>query len=405
MKHYGPVRGVVLTLLGSFGAGVILRWASNFPSVDIWAFVLAGTLGGFAGALSNRLEGWKYYGLLGLGLAAGLAPTVQLFGGFLMPIFAGILYMLSFGALFTSGYGFYGPLGVWSTVLTGLSVLAAENELGVYAGVAALLCLVLTMDGFRDSSVRKSQHRKRQGKYVDNPGMMIQHSYVLMAVFLTGALLLGGLTLGLSGRIVNLVKTATTEGTHGIGAALNWLFWLIEAILRWFSSLFPKIEDRGGGIVEENTVEKPVYTGGEGSLLATLIMVLCFVGACIALCFVCGHLMRRGKRRIQEGQSADFEDEVEALERPRFRRPLRRGRQSYRRIQDPSLKIRYVFQQLLRQRVKQDGGALCKTPNELLNREKPDEETLIGAYNRVRYAGGAVSTAELEAAERYLKQL
>jgi hypothetical protein len=64
-----------------------------------------------------------------------------------------------------------------------------------------------------------------------------------------------------------------------------------------------------------------------------------------------------------------------------------------------------VFQQLLRKKQKTQPGAITRTPNELRDDTIRDEETVIAAYNRVKYAQGDVSPEELRAAERYLKHL
>lgn len=408
MKSDGRIRSMLLCVLGSFSVGVLL---CQIKDISLWGaavFLIAGILGSTAGALATGSKSKGILVLLGIGLLSSAAVAVWRFGGFLMPIFSCVIYMLTLGALIVSGYGFYGPLGVWSTILSALSAIAATGVLSLLTLCITIGCLILTTDGFRDSSLRKSQHKKREYKTVDNPGHMVQHSYILLGLFLAVALLFGVVTLGLSSGLVNGAKRAMEEGTGGIGAVLNWIFWLIEAAIQWFSDLFPDLEPGRGTPAESGERDIPIYQGGDGSRILTLIMVIVFVCACLLLSIMAGRLLLKSRKNAKNTDGVcDFEDEIEELERPRFglRWRLGKKKQHYRDIQDPALKIRYVFQQLLRRKSKNDGTAIVKTPNELLDTTVPDEETLICAYNRVKYACGNVSGTELEAAERYLRHL
>lgn len=408
MKSDGRLRSVLLGILGSFSVGVLLCQIKDISLRGAAVFLIAGILGSAAGALATGEKNKVSSVLLVVGFLCSAAIAVWRFGGFLMPIFGCIIYMLTFGALIVSGYGFYGPLGVWSTILSALSAIAATGTLSLLTLFITVVCLILTTDGFRDSSLRKSQHKKRDYKTVDNPGHVVQHSYVLLGLFLVGAMLFGIVTLGLSSGIVNGAKQAMTSGTSGIGAALNWIFWLIGVVIQWFSDLFPDLEPGHGTHVENSERDIPNYQGGDGSWIWTLIMVLVFVCASLMLAAVAGRMILKSRKNAKNTDGVcDFEDELEELERPRFgfRWRSRKKKQRYRDIQDPALKIRYVFQQLLRRKAKDDGAAVVKTPNELLDTNVPDEETLICAYNRVKYACADVSGEALEAAERYLKHL
>lgn len=408
MKSDGRLRSTLLCILGSFSVGVLL---CQIQHSDFWGtlvFLAAGALGSLAGALVTGIKSKGCMLLVAAGFLCCAIAAVVCFGGYLMPIFGCAIYMLTFGALIVSGYGFYGPLGVWSTLLSALSAIAATGLFVPLTLAVTLGCLILTLDGFRDSSLRKGQHKKREYKTVDNPGHMVQHSYILLGLFFVGALTLGLLTLGLSSGLLNGARRAMNEGVGGIGTVLNWIFWLIEAIIQWFSNLFPDLEPGSGSPMDLPDHDIPIYTGGKGSLLWTIIMVVVFVCACLLISILAGRLLLKARKNAKSDDDiCDFEDEIEELEHPRFglRWKTRRKKQRYRDIQDPALKIRYVFQQLLRRKAKNDGTAIVKTPNELLDTSIPDEETLICSYNRVKYACGSVSGPELEAAERYLWHL
>ena len=67
------------------------------------------------------------------------------------------------------------------------------------------------------------------------------------------------------------------------------------------------------------------------------------------------------------------------------------------------MKIRFAFQQLLRRREQTEPMACAKTPNELREQDSADADTVIDAYNRVKYGLGNVTEQELQAARRYVK--
>jgi hypothetical protein len=183
--------------------------------------------------------------------------------------------------------------------------------------------------------------------------------------------------------------------------------WLITFIIQWFSDLFPDLPEDGPGEGLSRDIDQPVYTGGDGSWLSTVLLVLLFVALAIGLCAAAGACLLRARKRAKKQETvSDFVDEVEKLERPKgFLRRKQRGRQKLSDFRSPNMKLRFVFQQLLRKKQKTQPQAITKTPNELRDDTVQDEETVISAYNRVKYAQGEVTPEELQAAERYLKHL
>ena len=101
-------------------------------------------------------------------------------------------------------------------------------------------------------------------------------------------------------------------------------------------------------------------------------------------------------------------DEIEALERPHWH--LRqwissRKRQRLSDFTDNNLKIRFVFQQMLRHRIKSEPDVLFRTPNELTNAQDPLENQLMNSYNRVRYGNKAATDQEVHFAADYLSAI
>lgn len=110
-------------------------------------------------------------------------------------------------------------------------------------------------------------------------------------------------------------------------------------------------------------------------------------------------------RKKEKPPIPDYVDEIEALERPRWH--LRqwissRKRQRLSDLTDNNLKIRFVFQQMLRHRIKSEPDVLFRTPNELANAQDPIENQLMNSYNRVRYGNKTATDQEVQFAADYL---
>ena len=80
--------------------------------------------------------------------------------------------------------------------------------------------------------------------------------------------------------------------------------------------------------------------------------------------------------------------------------------QKFDDFQTGRLKIRFVYQSLLKRRMAQEGGAAGRyeTPNELQPHLPTEAAGLIDAYNGVRYAGAEPTEAQLSQAQALLKQ-
>jgi hypothetical protein len=407
MKYWGQLRGILLCGLGGLGVGMLLCGLLRLSPSGVAILVLAGLLGGTVGAAAlerkNRMAGL----LLGLMLLAVAGLGIWWFRDALVVIFVVLTGLLSAGAMLVSGYGFYTPLGIWTLVLLALSIPAATKlGLTVPGTVALLLALGLTLDGLRDSSMRKGQLRGRDSAHLENPGHLLEHSYGLLAIFALAAVALGLLTFGFSHYLGKGISALAGGSVTGVSRILRWIVWLITFIIQWFSDLFPDLQEdhHGGG---SGSSDQPVYTGGDGSWLSTVLLVLLFVTLAIGLCVATGAVLLGARKRAKKQEAvSDYVDEIERLERPRsFLRRKTRGRQKLSDFQSPDLKLRFVFQQLLRKKQKTQPGAITRTPNELRDDTVHDEATVIAAYNRVKYAQGDVSPEELRAAERYLKHL
>lgn len=407
----GRIRGILLSLLGSFALGLILCRLWNLAPESALAFAAAGTLGAAAGALATGRSS-------GIGMAA-MAAAILLsgllgiwgFDGFLKPLVTVGLCLLTLAALTASGYGFYGPLGVYATLGAGLSMFISRSwgdSWEMAACITAISALLLTLDGFRDTSMRKSQHKNRSYRNIGNPAKIQQHSVLLVLIFLALALAAALLCRGVQSIVVAGIKALFSEGAVLYDEYLAWIKPIIDAFQAWLRSILHRKSGDGGGAGVEERDDGWKRLPYFGSAISTSIMVFCFIALCAAVSVLLGSLVIRSRMKGRnEKEIVDYEDFVEKLDRPGFlkRWQNRKKGQKLRDFDSPAMKIRFIFQQMLRRKAKDDNSAILKTPNELLDPTVTDEDILVDAYNRVKYGKGNVSNEDLAAAERYWKNL
>ena len=404
MIFWNRCRTILLCCLGGLGAGLILTWLWNSSSWSFLYFGFSGLLGSTLGlfALSPR----KFYIAFAAALLAAAGMGLGLFGTVSGLLTAAAVCVLAFAAAVKCGHGFYGPLGIWSTLLLLAGALLQRSGWGCFcAAIALLLCL----DGFRDRSLRQSIHGKKDSSIAGFPAGLTGHSFFLYGGFallaFAGALGLWGLARALSGTAKLLFHWLLTgTGTLGYGLAL-----LLKRFMDWLLYLLRLIPTPGGSSSSDESRYIPnlaPYDGGNRT--STIILILLVAAGIIGLASVLGIALKRslGRSRSEKVEQPDYVDEIERLHHPGFH--LFRGWSRKQKLSDFSsnaMKIRFLFQQLLKTRSRQDSSAFSKTPNELRQSQASGEQTLIDAYNRVRYGQGGATAEEVSAAVQWLRQV
>lgn len=404
MRIWNRFRTALLCCLGALGAGLILSWLWNPGPLSFLYFGCSGLLGSILGlfALSPR----KFY----IAFAAALLAAAGLGLGLLGTI-SGLLTMaavcaLAFAAAAKCGHGFYGPLGIWSTLLPLAGALLQRSGWGCFcAAIALLLCL----DGFRDRSLRQSIHMEKDSHISSFPAGLTSHSFFLYGSFallaVAAALGLWVLARALSGTVKLLFHWLLTgTGALGYGLAL-----LLKRLMDWILYLLNLIPTPAGHTPDKGSdfkLDLAPYDGG--SKISTLILILLVAAGIIGLACVLGIALKRslGRTRSEKMGQPDYVDEIERLRHPGFH--LFRGRGRKQKLSDFSsnaMKIRFLFQQLLKARSHQDSSVFSKTPNELRQSQAPGEQTLIDAYNRVRYGQGDATAEEVASAAQWLRKI
>lgn len=402
MKMLGPIRTALLCCLGSLGAGILLTGLLGLPEHHTALFAAAGLLGSGIGAIIlGKSQKWMI-GLLCGGMLAAISAGILCLKDGMAMIFLAIVYALSAGAAIMGGYSYYGPTGWWCLAILALAYLRGAHT-GVLLG-AMLLGLVLTLDGFRDSTMRKAQLKDQYVRRLDNPSGILGYSVMLLGILLPIMLGLGLLAMLLGDQLTGALGKVGARSAPGLQKVLTWIQGLILAFIKWFRSLFHFKKGIDSAEAPGDYVPKQ-YSGGSGSWLMTILLVTATAVLLLSVAAGAGTvLLRRQKRPREESEPQDYIDEIEQLERPiRKRRKWFNRKQRFDDLESPAMKIRFSFQQLLRRREQTEPMACTKTPNELRERESADANTVIDAYNRVKYGMGNVTEQELLAAKRYVK--
>ena len=410
MKYWNPLRNVLLCTLGAWGVGLILCRMLGLPAADSLIPALVGGACSFL-AVFSLPRGQTTAGiLLTIGVLFAAALGLFWFRAVLPLLCLIATALLTFGAVMLGNRGFYGPLGCWSVVLTTLAMppgpvlFPSLERLRRPRGAAFSGA---DPGRLRDISLRRSHHLGRNAP-ANSTARLHASSLRLLFLFLAGALMAATGILGLwsliSGGVQWLFHLLLT-GTGAVGYGFAMVLKCIMDFFLWLLSLIPKLPE-GGNSGVGTTYEKPVYTGGPGSPFSTLLLVIATVAGCVAVAAVVGtSILRKKQPRSAAPEPCDYVDEIERLARPKWRPFSNRKRAARMRDYQGPMKIRFAFQQLLQSRKRDDPSAYAKTPNELRRADCPDEDILISAYNRVRYGGLGVTDAELDAAERVVKQL
>lgn len=408
MKLWNILRSVCLCALGSWGAGLILcRVLGLAPAASLPLCFGGGLCGSLAFLCQNR--GRVFSGmLLGLGLLCAAALGYML-GGLRPLLFSVAAGLLCFGAVTLGSCGFYGPLGVWSVViLSGSTLLAGAFGPG-WQGASALgaaICLGLTLDGFRENSVRKGRLLHRDTP-MGNAFGLTGNSRLLLGLFFLAAV---AAALGIMG-VFSLISGGLRQLGHflltGTGKLGYIVAMLLGKLITWLLSLLPNAPGESRSFSDSTDFKFDLEPYDGGSPGSTLLFVMLLVVGAVALVTVSGLLILRKKRHKKEAvpEICDYVDEIERLERPKWR-SFSRWRRKTVKVSNyrGAMKIRFAFQQFLKKRLAEDSAARTKTPNELRREGHPDEDTLIDSYNRVRYGNRDVTEEELAAAERVCKK-
>ena len=341
-----------------------------------------------------------------LSLSIGrVLPTVLIT---LLTAFFSVFYFFSARK---AGYTIYAPMAVSGILLHLLVLLFCTGlqwpeRVGRFTSAVAIVFFLLTLFAFSAKGLRRSVHRGSGDRRVKYPAGMQMGNFLLVTGFILVAAFIS--------NIYPLFRL--------FSAAFAVVIRIIIAIFAFISSLF----DRRTVALGEETVEESIASvasednimaydpKGEATWVTTAVEVFAFICVLLFFLYAAYKLIRKLQSsgmqlpgflrdlrdRFAPVADEDYVDENESLfdmktmlsdVRGNVSGALKRFRERPQKIDDfpdDRMKVRFVFQQLLRRVRLRDQAAPSRTPNEIYAREYEGEQDFrqfMDYYNLARY--------------------
>ncbi len=326
-----------------------------------------------------------------------------------------------------AGYTIYAPMTTVGLILHILalivvSALQIEGQVRTISSVAAIAFFILSLYAFNASGLRKSVHAKESAKSAHLPRGIQMSSFLLVTGFVLLTVLLSWI-----GPAIPVVFAAVGRAFLMVIRFFSWLIGLADKL--GSTTGVPAQEetaetDNGlAGLMDEGAKEhSDLINGLVNAFSLTVVAILAIV-----LLYMVYKKFLKGMKGVQEflnrlrglfepEQTEDYVDEEESLfswkgavesATEGFRGILKRITDRPQKFDDfktGRLKIRFVYQQLLKQRMGAYDGAVGRyeTPNEMLKSLPADAGEFIKSYNSVRYNDGEPSSKEVSLAKALL---
>ena len=328
-----------------------------------------------------------------------------------------------------AAYTIYAPMAV-SGILIHLLVLLFctglqwPDQVGRFTSTISICYFLLSLFAFSANGLRRSMHRGSADKRVVYPAGMQMGNFLLV----TGFILLAAF-------ISNIYPIFQLFST-GFAVVIR----AIIAFFAFFSSLFDRRtvgmdvteEEAAASVAEEDNI-MAVDPKGEASWVTTGVEIFAFI--CVVLFFLYAlyklsqklrdsgmrmpAFLRNLRDRFAPVIDEDYVDENESLfdmkqmlsdTRNNVANAIKRIRERPQKLDDFSddrLKIRFVFQQMLKRVKMRNSRAISQTPNEIYEKEyagEADFRQFIDYYNLARYSDNPMPEDASEIAHSIIKQ-
>lgn len=354
----------------------------------------------------------------GLGLATVLLTILTAF-------FSVFLFFTARKAAYTV----YAPMAV-SGILIHLVVMlcgiAFEWDAGLnrFTSIVSICFFLLSLFAFSAKGLRRSMHKGSGAKGVAYPAGMQMGNFLLVTGF--------------------ILVAAFISNIYPIFQLFSQGFWVILrgllAIVAFLSSLFDRRTIATNMTETESAVEVSAednlmdYTPkGEASWITTGVEIFAFICVLLFVAYALYKLMQKlhdsGVRlpaflrnirdRFAPIQEEDYIDESESLfdmkkmlsdTRNNMKNALKKIQERPQKLEDfpdNRMKIRFVFQQMLKRVKLRNPGAAAKTPNEIYRAEYDGEtefREFMDYYNAARYSDQELPDEAAECAKAIMKQ-
>ena len=328
-----------------------------------------------------------------------------------------------------AAYTIYAPMAV-SGILIHLLVLLFCTGLewpapvGRFTSTVSICYFLLSLFAFSANGLRRSMHRGSSEKRVVYPAGMQMGNFLLVTGF--------------------IILTAFISNIYPIfqvfSAGFAVVIRAIIAIFAFISSLFDRRtvgmdvteEEAAASVADEDNI-MAVEPKGEASWITTGVEIFAFI--CVVLFFLYAiyklmqklrdsgmrmpAFLRNLRDRFAPVVDEDYVDENESLfdmkqmlsdTRDNMKNALKKIRERPQKLEDfpdDRMKIRFVFQQMLKRVKIRNPRAATQTPNEIYEKEYAGEEDFrqfMDYYNQAKYSDTPMPDDAAEVAQAIIKQ-
>lgn len=372
---------------------------------------------------------------VGLAVSTALAIVCSLglgVAGVLLSLITAFFSMFFFFSARKAGYTIYAPMSV-AGILIHLVILFCctgfrwSDRVTSFTSACAIGFFLLSLFALSAKGLRRSLHRSSSSKRVVYPAGMQMGNFLLVTGFILIAVFVSNIT-----PIFRLFSRAFSVVIDGIVT----LFFML-------GNLFAR-EKKVETLVETvSSVEKAVSVADEDNIMAyepkgeaqwftQAVEIFAFICVMLFLIYAIYVILKKlhtsgiGRRflknlrdRFAPVEDEDYEDENENLfdmktmlsdTRENLKNALRKIRERPQKVDDfpdDRMKLRFVFQQLLKKVRGLDPGALARTPNELYQKDYSGDREIrqfMDYYNQAKYSDGDLPDDAADVARRIAKQ-
>lgn len=328
-----------------------------------------------------------------------------------------------------AGYTIYAPMTTVGVLLhlVSLLVLSAMKAPELQRNIsswAAIIFFLLALYAYNARGLRKSVYVGERSRSVHLPRGIQMSSFLLVTGFIMLALLFSWLGPAIP-ALGGLLGRGLLLAIRGVGTLIGMVDQL-TSLMGPMSPLEDSAENEEGGFMMDDVVKE--HSDFVNSLINVFGFVIVIILGIVLLVMFYNKFLK-GLKGVQELMNKlrgmfepehidDYVDETESLfswkkaldsATEGIRNALHRitdRPQKFDDFETGRLKIRFVYQHLLKRRMEQDGGASgpYETPNELQTHLQPEAEGFIATYNSVRYANAEPTPEEIAQAQALWKQ-
>ena len=424
----------MMTLLFVIPLGVFIEQLCGYPLYRCCLIPCVSVIGFIVGRVSLTKPMSVAMILSGVGLIVSLTLALFLSWGLglatiLLTLLTAFFSLFFFFSSRKAAYTIYAPMAV-SGILIHLLVLLFctglewPEQVGRFTSTVSICYFLLSLFAFSANGLRRSMHRGSADKRVVYPAGMQMGNFLLV----TGFILLAA--------FISNIYPIFQIFSAGFAVVIR----AIIAFFAFFSSLFDRRtvgmdvteEEAAASVADEDNI-MAVDPKGEAGWVTTGVEIFAFICVVLFFLYAIYKLMQRlrdsGMRmpaflrnlrdRFAPVVDEDYVDENESLfdmkqmlsdTRDNMKNALKKLRDRPQKLEDfpdDRMKIRFVFQQMLKRVKLRNNRAICQTPNEIYEKEYDGEEDFrqfMDYYNLARYSDDPMPEDASDVAQAIIKQ-